>query len=1019
MKAGVSLQLRLLGPVELWHGDRDMLAGCQPAQRALLALLALRANQVVSRVHLIDRLWGERPPGTADNLIQGHVSRLRTVLRRAGGADAAARIVTRGPGYVVRLDPCELDLLEFERLAAEGERGLAAGDAAAAVEALREALALWRGPALAGLPLSATGQAEATRLEENRLVALERRIDADLMRGRHREVIGDLRALIADYPLRERLWAQLMAALCHGGRPAEALSVYAEARRRLVDELGVEPSRELQHLHQSILAGTAPHDLPFPVTSADDDRPAAEHGATRASRPHGQEDEPRPANQGESGTQQHPQPLTAPVFWLAELIGAGAVRVSSGARKSVVPQQLPLDVPGFTGREAELAQLDGLRVEAGEQPATVVIALVSGTAGVGKTAMAVHWAHRARPHFPDGTLFANLRGYDPAGVPVQPDEVLDGFLRSLGVPPESIPPNVEERSALFRSQLDGRRVLIVLDNAGTSEQVRWLLPASASCLVMVTSRSQLSGLVVRDGARRVPVDSLAVPEALALLRRLMGPVRVDAEPGEAAELARLCGYLPLALCVAAERANTRPHLLLADLTQELAEQYDRLDLLAADDDETTAVRAAFSWSYKALAPAAARMFRLLGLHPGPDISLAAVTALSARTRHQARRQLDVLTSVHLLQEISRDRYRFHDLLRVYALDRAHADEPAPERANAVRRVLDWYVHTADAADRVLMPRRRHIPLDPPDPASRPLELTTPGAALEWCETERANLVAATRHAAETGLSGIAWKLPFALWSYFTVRKRWSDWIITHQLGLIATRQSGDAYGGARLLTSIANAYRDVRDFDAAFEHFEQAISLARKIGDRWIEAAALNLLGIAHRDLRHFSEASDCGEHALEIFDTIGDLWGKAWALSVLGETYGNLQRHDTAIDYSHQALALFNRIDDPWGAGWTLSSLAQTYRHLHRFDEALDHAHQALAAARGIGNRQGEALALYTLGKIQNDTGQITPARKSWQHALAIFEELGAPQTAEVRARLETAKPAPPGTSRASRDRP
>ncbi len=1003
------MQLRLLGPVELRDGDRDLLAECQPSQRALLAL---RANQVVSRAHLIDRLWGERLPGTANNLIQGYVSRLRAALRRAGGADTAARIVTRAQGYLVRLEPWELDLLEFERLAADGERGFAAGDIAAAVEAMREALALWRGPALAGLPMSTTGQAEAARLEENRLVVLERRIEADLVRGRHWEVIGELRALVADYPLRERLWAQLMAALCHGERPAEALAVYGEARGRLVGELGVEPSRQLQHLHQAILAGIPPRDLPFPTMSPDRNRSTAWDNAVNADRPPGQEDEPRPANRGESGIPgQYPQPITGAAFWPAELIAAAVGRASSGARTSPAPRQLPLDVPGFTGREAELAQLDGLLTEAREQPATVVIASVSGTAGVGKTALAVHWAHRVQPLFPDGTLFADLRGYDPTGVPVQPDEVLDGFLRVLGVSPEMIPPSAEERSARFRSRLDGQRVLIVLDNAATSEQVRLLLPASAGCLAMVTSRSQLSGLIMRDGARRVPVDSLAEAEALALLRRVIRPARVDAEPDEAADLARLCGYLPLALCLAAERANTRPHLMLADLTQQLADEYDRLDLLATDDDETTAVRAAFSWSYKALAPAAARMFRLLGLHPGPEISLAAVAVLGATTRHQARRQLDSLTSVHLLKEISPYRYRFHDLLRVYALERAHADEPAPEREAAVRRVLDWYVHTADAADRVLMPRRRHIPLEHPDPASQPLKLTSPGAALGWCETERANLVAATLQAAENGLSDIAWKLPFALWSYFTVRKRWTDWITTHRRGLAAVRESHDTYGEARLLTSIANAYRDVRDFDAAFAHFEQAISLSRQIGDRWVEAAALTLLAIAHRDLRHFDKAIDCTELSLEIFDAIDDPWGKAWALCILGETYGDLQRHDTAIDYSQQALALFKRIDDPWGGGWTLFNLAQIYRHLHRFDEAFDYAHQALAAAHGIGNRQGEALALYTLGKIQDDAGQLSPARESWQQALAIFDALGAPQAAQVRSRLETANaPQTPG---------
>lgn len=673
---------------------------------------------------------------------------------------------------------------------------------------------------------------------------------------------------------------------------------------------------------------------------------------------------------------------------------------ASVARAAGTPQQLPPDVAGFTGRDGELARLDALLTRTGTRPATVVIASVSGMAGVGKTALAVHWAHRVRDRFPDGTLFVNLRGYDPIGVPVRPDEALDGFLHALGVPPQRMPRSVEERAALFRSRLHDRRVLVLLDNAATSEQVRWLLPGSAGCLVLVTSRGTLSGLVARHGADRLPVDLLPAADARALLRRVIGD-RVDAEPAAAAELARLCGHLPLALRLAAERAGTRRMLTVAELTHQLRDEYDRLDLLAAADDEETTLRAVFSWSYAALAPAPARAFRLLGLHPGPEISLPAAAALCGTQQRQARRLLETLAGAHLLQECAPDRYRFHDLLRVYARDRVSTDEPAADRDDAVRRVLDWYLFTADAVDRLLMPRRRRIPLGRPGAATQPVPFASAGAALTWCEGERANLVAATRYATANRIADVAWKLPFVLWSYFTVRKRWTDWIATHELGLTATRESGDGSGEAHLLTSLANAYRDVRDFGAAFATFDQAISLARQVGDRWVEAAAQNLLGIAHRDVRRFADALACCQAALTAFQEQDDPWGTAWSLYNLGETCADLRRHHDAIRYTRQALALFTAIDDPWGTGWSLSILAHAHRRLHRYDEATEYCNRALAASRHIGNRQGEALALYNLGKIEYDTGRTDRARESWGRALAIFEELGAPQATEVRGRL------------------
>jgi len=363
------------------------------------------------------------------------------------------------------------------------------------------------------------------------------------------------------------------------------------------------------------------------------------------------------------------------------------------------PRQLPMDVPYFTGRASEITQLDGVLMTqtADDRPRAVVISAIDGTAGVGKTALAVHWAHQVQHRFPDGQLHINLRGYD-AGPAVTPDEALNRFLRALGVSSARIPTELDERAALYRSLLVGRRMLILLDNAATSQQVRPLLPGSPGCQVVVTSRSSLSGLVVREGARRITLDALRPDDALVLLRQLIGPNRTDAERPAAAELARLCAFLPLALRIAAERAASSPHTTLADLVRELTDEHHRLELLATDDEATT-VRAVFSYSYGNLDPDHARAFRLLSLHPGPDISTPAAAALIGVSLTCARQLLDALRHAHLIESVSHDRYRFHDLLRLYATERANVEETEQDRTTAIRRVLSWYLHAADAADR--------------------------------------------------------------------------------------------------------------------------------------------------------------------------------------------------------------------------------------------------------------------------------------------------------------------------------
>lgn len=565
-----------------------------------------------------------------------------------------------------------------------------------------------------------------------------------------------------------------------------------------------------------------------------------------------------------------------------------------------VPRQLPVNVAHFTGREAELAKLDLLTHDDAAQPAAMVISAIAGTAGVGKTALVVHWAHRVRDCFPDGQLFLNLRGYDP-GPPMAPEQALEEFLRALGVAAEGIPAGLEARAALYRSVLHGRHVLIVLDNANSAEQVRPLLPGSPTCRAVVTSRSRLSALIARDGASRVIVDLLSLAEAIALLRDIIGDARVAAEPEATAKLASRCAYLPLALRLAAERAVTHPHTTLADLISELAVERDRLDVLAtaAEEDEATAVRAVFSWSYRALTPEAARAFRLLGLHAGPDISAPAAAALTNTTPTQARWLLEALVGVHLIEETARDRYRFHDLLRVYAAECANAEETDYDRRTAVRRVLTWYLHTGDAADRVLNPHRRRIPLDhPEDACSPPVEFTSYRQALDWCEAERANLVEATRQAAGTDEHVIAWKLPLAVWGFFNLRKHWVDLITTHHIGLTAARHLHDRHGESWTLGALGFVYFDLRQHEEAFTHYQNALPICQEIDDQWCESIALLGLSRAYFHLGNYEEALVHSKRALHICREIDDPWSQTFALLNIGAVHRKLQRFEETLNF-------------------------------------------------------------------------------------------------------------------------
>jgi tetratricopeptide (TPR) repeat protein len=668
-----------------------------------------------------------------------------------------------------------------------------------------------------------------------------------------------------------------------------------------------------------------------------------------------------------------------------------------------LPHQIPVDIANFTGRETELRRLDSL-VHGDGRPSTVVISAIAGAPGMGKTALAIRWAHRVSSRFPDGQLYVNLRGFGPV-APLAPDEVLTDFLRALDVAPAKIPSGVEAKAALYRSLLDGRRLLVLLDNAGSVEQIRPLLPGSPTCLVVVTSRSRLSGLVSQHGAHRISLDVLSPNEAVGLLRQIIGQERVGHEAAAAAELARQCGYLPLALSIAGERVAGYPHIRLADLVEELALEHGRLDALRTDD-ETAEVRAAFSWSYRALAEEDARTFRLLSLHAGPEMSTHAAAALIGISAAQARRRLKALFNVHLLEQPTRERWRFHDLIRCYSMEKTLAEtgDLAQERSQmrAVRRVLSWYLHSANAANRALMPQRRYIPLDDLEPACEPLEFDH-AAALEWCDVERANLAAATSQAAERELHSIAWQLPVLLWSFFSLRKHWADWINTHEIAISSARKIKDLHGEGWALNSFGNAYRELKRYDEAIECWQQALAIRREIGDRYGEGTSLNNLGSAYLGLARYDEAIERSQQALLIAREIGDRWNEGINLNSLGNAYSELRRYEQAIDCWQQALSIQREIGDRYGQGKSLNHLGEVYQRQEQWTDAISHYRQALQVRREIGDRYGEAATLTGLGHTLTNLHLLDAARDYWLMAEKIFEEVDNQKAAEVRILLRS----------------
>ncbi len=667
-----------------------------------------------------------------------------------------------------------------------------------------------------------------------------------------------------------------------------------------------------------------------------------------------------------------------------------------------VPALLPAGVHAFTGRAEQLAQLDHVLASAGREPSAVVISAVSGTGGVGKTALAVHWAHRVAARFPDGQLYLNLRGFDPGGSPVTPEQAARSMLEALGVAPESIPSGVDGRVAMFRSLVAHKRILVVLDNARDTEHVRSLLPGSPGCLVVVTSRSRLTGLIVAEGAHPVVLDVLTAQEARELLVRRIGAQRASADPEAVDEIIARCARLPLALAIVAARATTHPDVPLADLARELRDAGTGLDAFVGEEPGTD-LRGVLSWSYRTLHPAARRLFRLLGPLFGAEFGTAAAASVAGEPVAQVRRLLTNLTGVHMLVEPAPGRYAFHDLLRTYAIELAETEDGANDRRAALHRLFDHYLHSAHNAALVLHPHRDEFALDPPGPDVTVTEFAALEAALAWFITERPTLVAAIERARGDGAHDYAWKLAWAITEFFDRRGHLEQQAATYRIALDSVRRTGDRRGHAHVHRSLGRTYAQLARFVDAREHFEAALALHVELGDRNGQAGIHHNLGwMAELDNRH-QDSLHHDRLALELYEAGGDRVGQARALNAIGWSHSLLGDHERSLEVCRRALALNRELGDRPGESATWDSIGYAHHHLGQYQEALAGYQSSLDMLRELGDRGNEADVLIHIGDTRQAMDDLPAARTAWRMALDIMEELGHPDVKAVHAKLDT----------------
>ncbi|GGK66411.1 SARP family transcriptional regulator [Sphaerisporangium melleum] len=928
------MEFQVLGPLTVTREGRPVPIGTAYKPRLLLAvLLAAESGRVVPTEWLIDALWADGPPPSARRNIQLYVHRLRGAL----GPD---RIIRTPDGYrIVTGDG--LDSARFRRLSAEGRRAMDRDDPPPAARLLRQALDLWRGPAFAEFSECEGVTGEAEQLEQLRLVTHERWAEAELRLGRHHELIPVLTRLVREAPYREGLRAHLMTALDRGGRQAEALELFRRTRTLLREQLGIEPGPALQRVHEAILRG------------------------------------------GDGTAPAQPTRLAPPLRSPARPEPAAVTSTPFAALPA--PRELPSDVAGFTGRQDALDALDALLREG--SGANRIIA-ITGTGGVGKTALAVRWAHRAAARFPDGQLYLNLRGYS-AATPVRPMDALAGFLRALGMPPEQVPLDVAEAAARYRSLTAGRRVLVLLDNADSAEQVRPLIPGHSGCLVLVTSRDRLTGLVAREGARRVPLDVLAPDEATALIGHLVGTGRVAAEPAAVARLARVCGHLPLALRIAAAHLLDRPRQPIEEYVAELGAG-NPVTALTVEGDEETAVHTAFDLSYRTLPGPVRAMFRRLGLVACPDLTPAAAAVLAGVPEPEAAAALDRLAGIHLVEQHKPGRFALHDLLRRYAADLSAAEDPPEDRRAAVDRLLTWYLSTIDGAARALYPDMLLLPA-PEGVLANPVPAPPAPAAMAWLEAERHNVNAAVRHALRHGFRPLAWLMADRIRGYHNLSRNMVDWIATARTALTAARFEGDRRAMASAFLNLAHVNYCLARYARSIAYLGRAITLCAETGWAEGEASALSNLGTTLMFVGRPEEATGHLHKALRLHDRLGSRQGRAKVVNNLANACRQSGRLREGLVWAEQALALIRENDRaPRAEAVAIATLGELHHVLGDLTAAAGHLTTALARHQELGDRYLEANSLAWLALVHRDAGRPEQAREVAEEALSLATDIG-----------------------------
>lgn len=918
--------IRVLGPFEVSDGDEPVdVAG--PQLRAVLALLVAGAGRVLSVSNLAEQLWGTDTSPNATQTVRTYISRLRTAL-------PADLIMTRPPGYALRLGPDTVDATRFERLATAGRQTLRDGQPTVTTE-LVAALTLWRGDAYDEFNAIPALRTESARLDQMRLSTLQNRIDADLAAGAGSELVGELEGLTATHPGHERLWGQLMTVLYRTGRATDALAAYRRARKILIEKFGLEPSPALTETHQRILA--------------QDPRLLTPHTAGH--------DTTLPEAAGSS-------PGIAP------LLSSNGDRTGLSALGPA--GTLPADTGAFTGRAKEIEQITA----AAAVGQVLVVPAVVGMPGVGKTALAVHVAHQLSERFPDGCVFVDLHGHTTGRSPTEPGEVLAGLLTADGVDPRQLPAGTVARSALWRARLAGRRALIVLDNALDSTQVAPLLPASTGCLVLVTSRRFLGDLPTN--AVTVSLDVLTAAEAEQVFLRLAPRARAHADL--VAELVAACGYLPLAVSLLARLLNRHRGWTVADL---LTETRTRLLDVAA---EHASIRAAFELSYQHLPAARQRFFRQLALHPGPQIEPHAAAALTGVSLDEATGQLDALHADSLLIEVGYHRYAMHDLIRSYASTLAAHDEAADRRA-AMDRLLDCYQHTTSMADARLSRLTRPTATDPKAPDRPDLSYPEgPDQALSWLRIERVNLLAclASTHDRRRVVA-----LTAGLTELLRRDGPWTEALALHTRAVEAARDLGDTVEHANALNDLATVRRLSGDYPRAAKDMQLALNIYRQLGNRLGEAHALTGLGKALSRTADYAAAAVVVQQAQDVYRDLGDLPGEAGALVELAIARGMTSNFPGAQQVLRPALALYRQLGDRPGQAYTLRMLATAHCRLGDFTGARELLHLALDLYRQLGSRSGQALTLTDLGWALAGTGDYPEAARCLHTALDLHSEL------------------------------